>query len=194
MEQNLPSASLSPEVPSSPNHLDVDSETSLPRVASSASFAPEACHIEDVDTGCQLHSHPSDLGLSRFNSNESTALVDSEAIHEAGEDVGNGQIQEEYQTDSEQANQGWYLPGNWNCNYVMQIHLDVTRRISNHWLMYTICQMYHHHWKRVDNQPLWNLQPSVFLSPLTSLRPRSMIPSCQCHLYPPPQWLSPRQW
>ena len=47
-------------------YLDVHSHPSLPRVDSTASFVAEACHIEDVNAGCQLHSHPSDIALSRY--------------------------------------------------------------------------------------------------------------------------------
>ena len=49
------------------SHLDANSGHSLPRVDSTASFIAEACHIEDVDAGCQMHSHPSDIGLSRHH-------------------------------------------------------------------------------------------------------------------------------
>ena len=47
-------------------YLDVHTHPSLPRVDSTASFVAEACHIEDVNAGCQLHSHPSDIALSRY--------------------------------------------------------------------------------------------------------------------------------
>lgn len=47
-------------------YLDVHVHPTLSRVDSTASFVAEACHIEDVNTGCQLHSHPSDIALSRY--------------------------------------------------------------------------------------------------------------------------------
>ena len=63
-----PSSPHSPEATSEQSqssYLGVNSGSSLPRVDSTASFIAEACHIEDVDAGCQIHSHSSDIGLSR---------------------------------------------------------------------------------------------------------------------------------
>lgn len=83
MEQDQSAFSNSSDAPLRPSFLGVNSNSSLPRVESTASFTAEACHIEDVDAGCQIHSHPSDIGLSRHNVNgqplgEETVVIEEE--------------------------------------------------------------------------------------------------------------------
>lgn len=73
---------------SRPGYLDVNSRGSLPRVDSTASFIAEACHIEDVDAGCQIHSHPSDIGLSRHYVDGSSAGGRIPKVQEGGGHTG----------------------------------------------------------------------------------------------------------
>jgi len=79
MEPGPSSPPHSPEATSEQSrssYLDVNSGGSLPRVDSTASFIAEACHIEDVDAGCQIHSHSSDIGLSRHYMDGNSARRD----------------------------------------------------------------------------------------------------------------------
>ncbi|KAI5803994.1 Sec23-binding domain of Sec16-domain-containing protein [Peziza echinospora] len=56
----------------------------LPRIESELSVA-EACHIEDINTGCEVHRHPSDMHLHSHNrQNEPHADID-EIIFEEDE-------------------------------------------------------------------------------------------------------------
>ena len=78
---------------------------SLPRVDSSASFVAEACHIEDVDAGCQIHSHPSDTGLARYTTVNGASDQDGEEVISETQRV--QEYRQEFREDST-ATEGWY--------------------------------------------------------------------------------------
>ncbi|KAL7272814.1 vesicle coat component [Rhizina undulata] len=91
-------------------HLHPEPQVTIMRTASSASLAPEACHVEDIDAGCKnhgshqdssiLHSavptpatsrHPSAIGLNiHMVGREAQATEESSRVEEDGdeEDVG----------------------------------------------------------------------------------------------------------
>lgn len=71
--------------PHARTYLDVHAHSPLPRVDSTASFAAEACHIEDVNAGCQLHSHPSDIALSHYTVAHGVLLREGQGRPEAEE-------------------------------------------------------------------------------------------------------------
>ncbi|KAF8462130.1 Sec23-binding domain of Sec16-domain-containing protein [Kalaharituber pfeilii] len=78
----------------------LESEASLPRVASSASFVAEACHIEDVNAGCQVHTHSSDIGLPRHSVGGGFSTQGQQPIPESKETEQQQQQQQQQESDS----------------------------------------------------------------------------------------------